>query len=66
MQSLLIGGAIFALAVASPLIIDLIPSGKDDDESLNQKIVTVKLPPKNKKNLKIFHHHHHHLQKWIR
>lgn len=46
MQSLLIGGAIFALAVASPLIIDLIPSGKDDDESLNQKIVTVKLPPK--------------------
>lgn len=46
LRSLLIGGVIFSIAVASPLIIDLLPSKSDADETLDQKIVTVKLPPK--------------------
>src|SRR5574343_980887 len=46
LRSLLIGAAIFGLAVASPLIADLIPDSSDEDASLDKKIVTIKLPPK--------------------
>lgn len=45
-RAFLIGAFIFGLAVASPLIADLIPSGNDDEAVLDTKIVTVKLPPK--------------------
>ncbi|MDI9256612.1 MULTISPECIES: energy transducer TonB [Flavobacterium] len=46
MRSLLIGALIFSFAVASPLIISLIPEGNDDEANMDKKIVTVKLPPK--------------------
>ena len=45
-RALIIGAVIFGLAVASPLIADLIPDRSDEDTSLDQKIVTIKLPPK--------------------
>ncbi|MGG7036178.1 MAG: energy transducer TonB [Flavobacterium sp.] len=49
-KSLLIGAFIFSAAIAAPFIISLLPEGKDDDEILlDQKIVTVKLPPKEQK-----------------
>jgi protein TonB len=47
LRSLAIGAVIFGLAVSAPLIISLIPEG-NDDASLDQKIVTIKLPPKEK------------------
>jgi protein TonB len=47
LRSLAIGAVIFGLAVSAPLIISLIPEG-NDDTSLDQKIVTIKLPPKEK------------------
>jgi protein TonB len=46
--SLIIGAIIFGLAVSAPLIISLIPEGKDDT-TLDQKIVTIKMPPKEEK-----------------
>lgn len=46
LKSLLIGALIFIVAVSAPLIISLIPNSSDDDATLNQKIVTIKLPPK--------------------
>jgi protein TonB len=46
MKSLVIGALIFSLAVSAPLIISLIPESSDEDAALDQKIVTVKLPPK--------------------
>lgn len=45
LRSLIIGAVIFGLAVSAPLIISLIPEGKDDT-TLDQKIVTIKMPPK--------------------
>lgn len=45
-RSFLIGALIFVLAVAAPLIADLIPDMSNKDEALDKKIVTVKLPPK--------------------
>ncbi len=45
LRSLIIGAFIFGLAVSAPLIISLIPEGSDD-ATIDQKIVTVKLPPK--------------------
>jgi len=45
-RALIIGGLIFCLAVAAPLIVSLIPESNDDDASLDKKIVTIKLPPK--------------------
>ncbi len=48
-RALLIGAFIFALAVAMPVLIDMLPSKSDGDESLNEKITTVKLPPKEEK-----------------
>ncbi|MEC4049256.1 energy transducer TonB [Flavobacterium sp. SUN046] len=47
-----IGAFVFALAVATPLLIDMLPSKTDGDESLNEKITTVKLPPKKVEEIK--------------
>jgi protein TonB len=44
-RALIIGSVLFGFAIAAPLIINMIPKGNDDD-SLDQKIITVKLPPK--------------------
>jgi protein TonB len=49
LRSLLIGALIFGLAVASPLIANLIPDSEDKDVVLDKKIVTIKLPPKEEK-----------------
>lgn len=43
--ALIIGGVIFAAAIATPLIISMLPDSSDD-QSLDQTITTVKLPPK--------------------
>ena len=47
LRALLIGSVFFGFAIAAPLLINMIPKG-DDDTTLDQKIVTVKLPPKEK------------------
>ncbi len=46
LRSLLIGGLVFALAIFAPVLINMIPSGEDDSANLDQKIVTIKMPPK--------------------
>ena len=46
-RALIIGSVLFGLAVAMPLIINMIPDSQDDT-SLDTKITTVKLPPKEK------------------
>ncbi|WP_264520535.1 energy transducer TonB [Flavobacterium sp. N1994] len=45
-RSLVIGAIVFALAVSAPLIISLIPDFSKNEATLDQKIVTIKLPPK--------------------
>lgn len=45
-KALIIGAAVFSLAVAAPLIMSLLPDSSSDDDSLDTKIVTMKLPPK--------------------
>lgn len=45
-RSLVIGALVFGFAVSLPLIIDMIPSFSKEDTTLDQKIVTIKLPPK--------------------
>jgi periplasmic protein TonB len=47
-RALIIGAFIFSLAIATPLLISLIPDSSDD-QSLDQTITTVKLPPKEEK-----------------
>ena len=44
-RALIIGSLLFGFAIAAPLLINMIPKG-GDDATLDQKIVTVKLPPK--------------------
>ena len=44
-RAFIIGALIFGIAVASPLIADLIPDSSDEDANLDKKIVTIKLPP---------------------
>ena len=44
-RALIIGSVLFGFAIAAPLLINMIPKG-GDDTTLDQKIVTVKLPPK--------------------
>jgi protein TonB len=46
-RSLIIGGVIFIFLVSIPVLANLIPDG-NDDAVLDQKITTVKLPPKEK------------------
>ncbi|HEX8268350.1 MAG TPA: energy transducer TonB [Flavobacterium sp.] len=48
MKSFAIGSLIFIFLLATPLLARLIPDGSEDDEVLDQKITTVKLPPKEK------------------
>lgn len=48
MRALLIGAFVFAFLVASPMLASLIPDSTDEDTSLDKKIVTIKLPPKEK------------------
>ena len=45
-RALIIGALVFGIAVSAPLIISLIPDMSNNDEALDQKIVTIKLPPK--------------------
>ena len=45
-RSLFIGALIFGLAIFAPILINMIPSGDDDNATLDQKIVTIKMPPK--------------------
>jgi protein TonB len=47
MRSLIIGGIIFTFLVSIPVLANFLPSG-DDEAVLDQKITTVKLPPKEK------------------
>jgi protein TonB len=48
-RAFLIGAFVFAIAIATPIIADLIGSVSSDDEAtLDTKITTVKMPPKEK------------------
>ncbi len=47
LRSLIIGGVIFIFLVSIPVLANLIPDG-NDDAVLDQKLTTVKLPPKEK------------------
>ena len=48
-KGFVIGALVFGFAMAAPIIADLIGSGNnDDDANLDKKIVTVKMPPKEK------------------
>ena len=46
-KSFIIGGVIFTFLVSIPVLANLLPDGSDDN-TLDQKITTVKLPPKEK------------------
>jgi protein TonB len=48
-RAFIIGAVIFSFAIATPMLLDLIPDSSDVDTTLNDKIVTVKLPPKEEK-----------------
>jgi protein TonB len=48
LRSLIIGAVIFAFLVSIPMLASLIPNNSDKDAVLDQKITTVKLPPKQK------------------
>jgi protein TonB len=45
-QALVIGAAIFTLLISIPVLAKFLPDSKDKDKTLDEKIVTVKLPPK--------------------
>ena len=45
-RALIIGAIVFSVTVAAPLIMSLLPDSSGDDDSLDTKIVTMKLPPK--------------------
>ena len=45
-RAFIIGAVIFSFAVATPLLLKLIPDSSNEDEALTDKITTVKLPPK--------------------
>ncbi|MFI0490398.1 energy transducer TonB [Flavobacterium sp.] len=47
-KAFLIGTFIFALAVSMPKILSLLPKASENDDALNVKITTVKMPPKDK------------------
>jgi protein TonB len=48
-RAFIIGAVIFSLAIAAPVIIDMLPDSSDDDQALNDKITSIKLPPKEEK-----------------
>lgn len=45
-KALIIGAIVFAFAVGAPLILRLLPDSSEADETLDTKIVSIKLPPK--------------------
>jgi protein TonB len=45
-RALIIGAVLFSVLVAAPLIMSLLPDSSGDDDSLDTRIVTMKLPPK--------------------
>jgi protein TonB len=45
-RAMIIGAIVFSIAVATPMILDFIGSASEDDTALDQKITTIKLPPK--------------------
>jgi protein TonB len=47
-KAFIIGALVFAFLVSAPILAKLIPDSSNDDASLDKKIVTVKLPPKEK------------------
>jgi protein TonB len=47
-RALVFGAVIFTFLVSIPLLASLIPESSDDDMNMDKKIVTVKLPPKEK------------------
>ena len=52
-RALILGAIFFSLAVAAPLIIDLIPKGDGSEMDRDVKITTIKLPPKKKEEPKL-------------
>ena len=47
-KALILGSIVFAFAVSAPIIMSLIPDSASSDDSIDKKIVTIKLPPKEK------------------
>lgn len=47
-RAMIIGAIVFSIAVATPMILDFIGSATEEDTALDQKIITIKLPPKEK------------------
>lgn len=47
-RAFILGALIFGFAVASPMLANLIPESEEDTATLDKKIVTIKLPPKEK------------------
>lgn len=45
-KALIIGALVFAFAVGAPLILNMLPDSSEEDETLDTKIVSIKLPPK--------------------
>ncbi|MBC5838567.1 energy transducer TonB [Flavobacterium muglaense] len=52
-KALIIGAILFSVAVAAPLIADMLPSGDDASMDTDIKITTIKLPPKKKEEPKL-------------
>jgi protein TonB len=48
-KALIIGAIFFSIAVAAPLIINLLPEGEEQDIDRDIKITAIKLPPKEEK-----------------
>ena len=48
-KSLVIGAIVFTFLVSLPMLANLIPKSTDKDDTLDKKIVTIKLPPKQEK-----------------
>lgn len=48
MKAWVIGAVVFAFLVSIPMLAKLIPESADEDATLDKKIVTIKLPPKEK------------------
>ena len=46
LRALIIGSIVFAFLLSTPLLAKLIPDSTVEDDSLDKKIVTIKLPPK--------------------
>jgi protein TonB len=47
-RAFIIGTLVFGLLVSTPIILRMLPDSSESDETLNVKITTVKMPPKDK------------------